>query len=596
MWGLVVAVAAMISVDAQVGEQQLLTRQRVPANFHDPEVNVAQVEQLLANASVRLVAPGQRRTLSALIQDEFNISQTWTPAVYDQFLKRVLELNELTDPRQFTADSLTRLPDLPKTAQVLDISGRSDESKTKSSFAMTWDPERRAFMGSPTVPSSAPGAAASEWLIRRMPVSELGRRRVVTGLSYEELLDSDQLQVLEEPMTVTFEGTPSDVADSRLLNESERQVLHAFLSRTARTRPVLVVIDDAIPSTQDFVRTAEFVIRASREIREQFGLVGAGDSTSFRLLKESYKLGTSFCEGCEYPSLKLHSAMIREALREFVERDTAVPPAIEVIYLPINRKQLLSKEILTELMTVSLLADSIGSDLSLLSVPRPPGRPRRTPDFTGAPRTAEAILAATALGGALKPFDEAMTTATDRGILDGIVNFFWLYSMASRRPHFLSMSWTTPNLEYPVHFRNNGYGLWLAAAGNDPSINIHSVLRQFAARSSDPGDFLAIQNVAAACPGSGFATNADVRVFGFAFPGRVSPSLCGSSFSAPRVAWLLAAREAIKGSALEPNSEDWHQWRNIRLNQLLALQDRAQAGEARYRITPWQLLGEPATR
>jgi hypothetical protein len=58
---------------------------------------------------------------------------------------------------------------------------------------------------------------------------------------------------------------------------------------------------------------------------------------------------------------------------------------------------------------------------------------------------------------------------------------------------------------------------------------------------------LAVMNIGAdgkaACDSSLLEVSNDV--FGVAYDGALSPTVCGTSFAAPRVAWLVAAREAM---------------------------------------------------
>jgi len=191
---------------------------------------------------------------------------------------------------------------------------------------------------------------------------------------------------------------------------------------------------------------------------------------------------------------------------------------------------------------------------------------------------------------------QELTVHTDKAIVDAVVNFLHLYSMASERPHYLSMSWTTPNLTMASLFRPNGYGLWFAAAGNNPNINVQAREIQYAARSSDPGDVVAVLNtVSAGCATSTLSSDPALPVLGFAFPGRVDEKHCGTSFSAPRVAWLLAAKEAVKGDAVSPlQREPWTQWRAKTRNTLMKLTRPSALGEQRYRVSMWDLLAEPA--
>jgi len=582
---------------AQDSEPTVLVRRVVPANFHDINFDQGKFNDLLTNSTNRAVLVKPDSTVSDLLKEQYNMSRSWTPAVYERLKAHVLALNKVHDPtKDLKGGQILMLPDLPRTAQINLKRGKADPSQTKSSMAIKWDLKSQAFAGSPKVSSTSAGTAATELQIRVFPVSALlGLKLPSNTTPLDALIDNHEYQVMQEEMTVTFAGAPVDTDSVALLSTPEKNSLRNFLARPAITKPLVVILDDSYPTQNDFFSAVKFVISASREIRQKFGLEDAahGDSAALLMVEKNYRQGTLFCDDCEYPKLKLHSAMIRKSLEELREADTN--QRVEVIYLPINAAQPFSKELFAEILNVSLLADSVANGLVLMApgIQPPEGLRRGTPVFSSIAPQIEKLLAPKGLYDPLSAYSGGtMTAKTDRGIIDGIVNFLWLYSMASQRPHFLSMSWTSPNLKYPVLFRPNGYGLWLAAAGNDPQINVHAALRQFAARSSDPGDVLAVENLQSACETSTI-TSDDVPVFGFAFPGRISSSFCGTSFSTPRIAWFLAAYEAIKGKPIKPYSYAWNLWRASKRTKLMALQTSQQTGEDRYRVSPWQLLEEP---
>src|SRR5207244_10806 len=115
-------------------------RRVVPANFHDPDFDQVKFQKLLANSTTRAVLAKPNSTLSGIIKNEFNISQSWTPAVYDQLQAHVLALNNMRDPtRDLKAGQTLKLPDLPRTAQVYVKRGKPVLSGTKSSIAANWD-------------------------------------------------------------------------------------------------------------------------------------------------------------------------------------------------------------------------------------------------------------------------------------------------------------------------------------------------------------------------------------------------------------------------------------------------------------------------
>lgn len=584
------------NVSVPDSEPKVLVRRIVPANFHDETVNITAFSATLDNSLQRLVAVRPGDTLSGILKKEFKISKSWTPAVYDQLEEHVREKNGIknltTDVR---AGSALRLPDLPVTSQT--SHGMVVPTQAKTSYSGLWNKDLRAFIAPANVAKGVSSTAKLELQIRSVSLSELSAMKFDWKASRQEQERSGQYQQMQGEMPVTFATVLSD-GQAVGLNPTESAFLSKFMARQATTKPYVVILDDGWPSQDDFFHAARFISSASRVIREAFSLKNAanGDSEDLKSLDTAFQIGTTFCDAnCEYPTLKSHSAMIRKSLEDLTDIDKK--KNVEVIYLPLNKASRFSTEILSELFRVTLLAESVTNQLvykkndTTFPVNTMPG----TPDYAGVETQVRALISPAYLSRAPLPdASGTITVNTDKSIIDAVVNFLWLYSMASQRPHFLSMSWTAPNLRLPAFFRPNGYGLWFAAAGNDPNINVHALEVQYAARSSDPGDVVAVENTASSgCATSTLSANPNLPVLGFAFPGRIDAYHCGTSFSTPRVAWLLAAKEAIKGDVVMPGAnEAWTQWRSLKKAALISMNDIRADGEQRYRTSIWRLLDE----
>ena len=83
-----------------------------------------------------------------------------------------------------------------------------------------------------------------------------------------------------------------------------------------------------------------------------------------------------------------------------------------------------------------------------------------------------------------------------------------------------------------------------------------------------------------------------MKILGLAFPGNLSQSVCGTSFSTPRVAWLLAAREVLSGKTLAANDQEGvDAWISAKEAIILGLQRASSQFIEKYTFDVESLLG-----
>lgn len=577
----------------------VLVRRLVPKDFQASTGNSEKLNSVISDSLDRVVRVKPGDTLSGILKDEFRISESRTPSAYKSVSAHVQTRNGLNAPEDLKAGVMLRLPDLPQASQVPTNGKDLSKLQAKTSTATSWSEEFKGFITAPALNNVVSALAPKELQNRLTSFAELATKQLNPRATRDEQEASGAYQVLQRKVIAKLADGASQNGSS-FLGPQDKAALAAFLARPPTTKPLLVVLDDGFPSQDDFRRAASFVIEASRRIRQAYSLRDAmhGDSSDLVALEKEMKGGTTFCDGsCEYPTLKSHAAMIRRSLEELTSLDTM--GLVDVVYLPLNRAPRLARPMLAEMLRVQLLADSVTSNLVLkLGLKTvPPNLLPGTPDYAAVEDQVTRLLAPAYLGLMPSPATSGdLAVSTDKAVIDGVVNFLVLYSAASQRPHFLSMSWTTPANQLPAMlFRPRGYGLWLSAAGNDPALDVQRDNIQFASRSSDPGDVIAVANTdAAGCGTSQLSKDGFLPVMAVAFHGRFDATHCGTSFSTPRVAWLLAVREAVKGTPMTPiNEAEWGGWRAKKHAWLLGQTKPTEAGELRYRIPIWSLLGEP---
>lgn len=591
------APAASSPIAAQsAADEDLLVLRVAPRTYHLDQIDHEHLSGLLANSFSKQIKVKPGQTISGILQEQFNITKRWAPHTYDQFAAKVQATNSISDPsRDLKAGQLLLLPDMPKGAQTPNVPGNPTVTRAQVTYGTVGFDSRIAE--APTTLNRVSALAGTEIQFRSM------KRSQYSSLNIDPLSTRSQMAAAGQPIPLQGEIVASMAvgdATPATLDAASKTLVSTLLATPVKIHPYVVVLDDSWPSQDDFRRSVRFILDASAKIREAYFLQDSrGDSSDVASMKaelDKNHYGTTFCDGdCEYPQLKWHSAMIRRSLDDFTQLDTK--QQIGVIYIPLNLAQRYARNAIGEIMRVALLADSVSSQL-VLKTPSgnfPKAAQPGIPDFESVDGFVETLLSPVRLSAippAYTPGSE-LRVSTDKSIVDAVVNFMVLYSAASQRPHFISMSWTSPRNSLPATFRDDApYGLWIAAAGNDPNVNVQSQLPLFAGRSTVPGDFIAVQNTAVTgCDTSKLSTNPALHVYGLAFPGWIDSSHCGTSFSAPRVAWLLALREASKGTPVIPSDDDsWMQWKAAQMEAVFRLTRPNLGGEDRYRVSVQQLL------
>lgn len=577
-------------------DEDLLVLRVAPRTYHLDQIDDKHLSSLLAHSFAKPIAVKPGQTLSGILQEQFNVTKKWAPRTYEQFTATVQATNSIRDPgRDLKAGQVLLIPDMPRGAETPKSPGNPLATLTQVTYGTVGDDSRVAEV--PKALNRVSALAKAEAQFRSM------KRSQYSTLNIDPLSTRSQMVAAGQPIPLQGEIVASmAVGDAApvTFDDASKTSVSTLLAAPAKIHPYVIVLDDSWPSQDDFRRSVRFILDATAKIREMYSLQDSrGESSDVASLKaelDKNHYGTTFCDSdCEYPQLKWHSAMIRRSLADFTQLDKK--PLVEVVYIPLNFAQRYARNAIGEMMRIAVLADSVSSQLVLKT---PFGNfPKATqpgiPDFQSVDDIVDTLLSPvrlTAIPPTYSPGSE-LQVSTDKSIVDAVVNFMVLYSAASQRPHFISMSWTSPRNSLPTTFRDDApYGLWIAAAGNDPNVNVQSQLPLFAGRSTVPGDFIAVQNTAAAgCDTSKLSSNAALHVFGLAFPGWIDSSHCGTSFSAPRVAWLLALREAAKGTPVIPSEDDsWMQWKAAQMEAVFRLTRPNLSGEDRYRVSVQQLL------
>lgn len=570
----------------------------VPTNFYDKSIPEKAVDAVVSNSLSRAVDVRSGDTISSVLRRELNVSQTWTPKVYEKTVAQVLRLNGLERP-DLLRPGKVRIPDLPRTAKsdqnsdnpfytLPQVSTASAPSGARGQGAgLRWDHQMRALVGSPILDNVGRLATRTELQLRSIPISEALEKALLSDQDPEP----GRYHALNEGIMVDLgQADAGTVGIVKVFSDDAEKRFRDRMSQPVKLRPVLAILDDSWPDDTEFAKSVKFIVNASRLIRRHFVLeANPQDSDDIKVSldgasKTDHPVGS-------YPVLKVHSAMIKASIKEFTDAD--LQHAVDVVYLPLTKAQLHAPAALREILYVAALARSAGDGLR-----RKLANPNESARRADAKRFAETIVNGASISVVLPDASKkgAYQISTDKAVVEAVAFFLSLYSEATQRPHFLSMSWKVADLKFQAYFREYSYGLMVAAAGNDKGKLVTGAESrvQFAARSVRPGDFLAVTNgsdTSMYCDSNVLPVfEGSTQVFGLSFDGRVAPGVCGTSFSAPRVAWLLAAREAFQGS-VPGNLDLMDLWTVGVKDFLVSLQRTSLKNQARYAIGAERLLG-----
>jgi hypothetical protein len=313
--------------------------------------------------------------------------------------------------------------------------------------------------------------------------------------------------------------------DHATLTQAQRDRIAQLLKQGSQRSPVVFILDTGWPSLTAY--------------QESYSALYDIMDTVWRS-RFSQRITKSQSQANLPASNSDHCRCIERGLRELRALDQGLEPAkrIRVVYVPLTREQG-ADNILTDLLLTSLLLQRQSKDSVTITNKIIDGTRKQ------ASSVVKQYFPQKWIGDELQ---------TDKSLLDAILLIGQAYAEASRSVFFASESWTVkhPDLggQYYVMYQDPQYGLVTAATGNDSSTN----LLDFAQRSPRTKDTMAVINMTAAKvdPLSTLMEKRNIEASVAAgFDGYITDDILGTSFSAPRIAWFLAAGEAVRIQPLD---------------------------------------------
>lgn len=477
-------------------------------------------------------------TLQKIVSQKFSMGPTATPGLYEEMARQIQSLNALPDRNAIKAGVQLMLPDLPPT-QLKEPNPANPNyglprvqggpaygtvlGGSNSAISKAFDAQRILDAGRKAEP------LVNQW--RWLTVEQAKAEAEAAGADVAAITS-----YWSQPITLKLaQAEPATGADSTVA--ADLQFLTALVNRRAPTQDVIVyVLDDSWPSDAAFESSRAFLVNALTSIRKSNYL---GDGA----LPASLTDGTA---KTDFPSAHvLHAARIDSALAAFKK----LSPRVKVVYLPLFTEQKWSKELWQELTYTALVSSAMHSKLGVAE-PTDGIKKRALSDA--------AQLVAQIPNKAINSLGPAQQTPIT--VLQRVAQ---LYASTTGVPYFISMSWTVEKREIDFGPDPDSLGVSLAASGNDGKDVIGDAVYLAYRAKAAPGDVLAVMNTDGSgkelCGSSRLPLTGLNPFYGLAYDGTFNAGAeCGSSFSTPRVAWLLALRQAYNAPVSKPGWPDWY--------------------------------------
>jgi hypothetical protein len=551
---------------------------RVNTEYNDSEESLRLLETIALYAPVRRIPVVPGDTVAALLVREYGFGPSDLPKSFALLMKFTLEKNHLERAEDLRPGTLI-IPSVPRRVWMgfgrnnpLNFMAnmtvfRSDTATTASSSANRLP----TSTGSSIIESEPPEVAYT----RSEPV-DAHRLTAPYELLDVELPLKAAASLLQSPAfakgTVTGFTYPMPVRlaadnacdtepaskDHQTLTAEQKSRVSQLLKQQSQRAPVVFILDTGWPNWPAYLESREALYDVLDNVwRGKFGIPFPKPAAQKSIL----------------PATHQHCRCIERALKELraLEENVSPDKKIRIIYVPLTREQGATTILSDLLQTSELLQRNIAGKNVTLNAAIINGSRKYASDLVK--RSFPASWSGEEVN-------------TDKSVMDAVLLIGQVYSERANTVFFANESWTVRHGEqYYVQYQTPQYGIVTSAAGNDGTTN----LLDFAQRSASTRDTMAIINMT----GNGVAsqsTRIEERdldnAIAAGFDGVVTDDISGTSFSSPRIAWFLAAGEAVRSKPLEQARWGIQLWQ-----QLKAIRDQQATGYQKLLFDPVKYIG-----
>ncbi len=293
----------------------------------------------------------------------------------------------------------------------------------------------------------------------------------------------------------------------------------------------LVIVDSGWPDANEAKRSIERLGRWLSEARAHMGLATINLALS----------GSWVDPECKVPDAVCHAGFVRSSLGAAL-----ADHRVEVTYLPLSAGEE-SRDLLAALLSTAYLIREFRVTGAMPS--------------SKLESTSKAAASSVLEGVPSAPRSPEMDS--DRAILASLIDVLDFLGTKNQRNYIVNYSWTVRNPRLRTQREESRHVFVVTAAGNVSSVRpFEEPGIEFVVRAALSNDTLAVFSsdelggVRADCSTSLSEAQAKSALT-VVFPGELG-QVCGTSFAAPRVAWLLALAERLRVKPVPP--VDWPSW------------------------------------
>ena len=375
--------------------------------------------------------------------------------------------------------------------------------------------------------------------------------------SLQAVRENVDLQVIRGRMQVRLSSGSNSIQPKPLSDSDSRLLNIAFGDQQLKEthRPVLIILDDVWPTRAAFrqsVRFLETFVKTAWPHRELLARGLEDPLRTFISLAAVEDPGPPRGYNCKVlDDCPTHARRVLSAIEPYIEaaRLANKESPVDVVFIPLTRAQKGADEFLRILYTTGY---ALGSPDRRLPNITNLGDPRKLAEMV---RNRDEFL--DLVSKSLSPNE--LSFATSEGILSTVVQIAERFTEQTSKRVFINASWSTTS-EIKLQPLKEIQIFAVAAAGRCPRPPCKSYAdevepHRFFAKRAESRDFLLVMQLDSADR----PTCGSYRIRKWAhtvgFDGDIIGD-CGTSYAAPRVAWLLAAREAIRPTHMRPG-EHW---------------------------------------